>query len=99
MEHDALAGSGPAGERRLTDQELMFVGRALDGELLALKKNHHYADEMTDENARQLMREHADIHHRRINMLLALLEAPGDITKHAKLLLQSGEGVRRRADD
>ena len=99
MDHDALTGSGQAGERRLTEQELTFIGRALDGELLILKKNYEYAEEMTDENARQLMREHADIHHRRVNLLLALLDAPGDITKHAKLLLQSGEGVRRRADD
>lgn len=96
MQHDAHSGSG---EGRLTEQELAFINRALDGELLALKKSNHYAQELADENARQLMREHADIHQRRVEMLLALLDAPGDITKHAKLLLQSGEGVRRRADD
>lgn len=96
MQHDAHSGSG---EGRLTEQELAFINRALDGELLALKKNKHYAQELAEENARQLMREHADIHQRRVEMLLALLDAPGDITKHAKLLLQSGEGVRRRADD
>jgi len=89
MEHDT--------EQRLTDQELTFVQHALDGELMALKKAHHYAAEMEDENARQLMLEHADIHHRRVDMLLALLDAPGDITKHAKLLLQSGGGGDHRA--
>ncbi|MBP2019053.1 hypothetical protein J2Z79_002469 [Symbiobacterium terraclitae] len=82
MEHDS--------EHRLTDQELMFVQHALDAELTALKKAHHYAAEMEDDNARQLMLEHADIHHRRVDLLLGLLDAPGDITKHAKLLLQSG---------
>ena len=80
MQHDAHSGSGAG---RLTEQELAFINRALDGELLALKKNNHYAQELADENARQLMREHADIHQRRVEMLLALLDAPGDITKHA----------------
>nr|PZN73395.1 MAG: hypothetical protein DIU55_03465 [Bacillota bacterium] len=99
MDHDGPAGAGPGGGRRLTEQELYFISRALDGELLALQKNGHYAAEMTDENARRLMREHADIHHRRIRLLLALLDAPGDINTHAKLLLQTGEGVEARADD
>ena len=40
MQHDAHSGSG---EGRLTEQELAFINRALDGELLALKKNNHYA--------------------------------------------------------
>jgi len=84
-----------AEENRLTEQELTFVRHALDAEFLALKKAHHYAAEMEDPDARRLMHEHADIHHRRIDMLLALLDAPGDITKHAKLLLQSGGGYHR----
>ena len=91
MDHDS--------EHRLTEQELAFVQHALDGELMALKKAHHYAAEMEDDDARQLMHEHADIHHRRLDLLLALLDAPGDITKHAKLLLQSGGGGYHRAHD
>ena len=98
MEYDPNAHGSLAGEHRLTEQELSFVRHGLDAEMLALKKAHHYAREMQDENARQLLQEHADIHHRRIDMMLALLDSPGDITKHAKLLLQNEGGGYRRAD-
>lgn len=99
MEYEPDANGGLAGEHRLTEQELTFVQHALDGEILALKKVQHYAAEMEDDNARQLLREHADIHHRRVDLLLGLLDAPGDITKHAKLLLQSGGRGYHRAHD
>jgi hypothetical protein len=75
-------------EHRLTEMELAYVKHALDGEVLGLKKCLHYAQEVGDDQARHLFREHADIHHRRIDMMLALLDAPGDITKQAKMLLQ-----------
>lgn len=91
--------TGLSGEHRLTEQELLYLHHALDGEMLGLKKCLHYAQEVGDENARQLLKEHADIHHRRVDMMLALLDSPGDITKQAKLLLQSGreEGGYRHA--
>jgi hypothetical protein len=76
------------GENRLTEMELLSVKHALDSEVLGLKKCLHYAQEVGDEQARHLFREHADIHHRRIDMMLTLLDAPGDITKHAKMLMQ-----------
>ncbi len=99
MEQDGRRAPGRDGGGRLTEQELYFVTRALDAELLALQKNDYYAEEMADENARRLMQEHADIHHRRVRLLLGLLDAPDDITTHAKLLLQSGEGVQAGAHD
>lgn len=86
-----------SGEHRLTEPELMYIRHALDAESLALKKSLHYAREVGDENARKLLRENADIHHRRVDMMLALLDAPGDITKHAKLLLQNEGGDYRHA--
>lgn len=94
MEHNPRELASLGGEHRLTEQELLCVQHGLDAEVLALKKCLHYAQEVGDENARQLLREHADIHHRRIDMMLALLDAPGDadITKQAKLILQSRGG-------
>lgn len=89
MEHSARERAALGGEHRLTEAELLAVRHALDSEVLGLKKCLHYAQEVGDDNARQLFREHADIHHRRVDMMLALLDAPGDITKQAKLLLQS----------
>jgi hypothetical protein len=94
MEHNPREMASLSGEHRLTEQELLCIQHALDAEVLGLKKCLHYAQEAGDENARQLFREHADIHHRRIDMMLALLDAPGDadITKQAKLLLQGARG-------
>jgi hypothetical protein len=89
MEHSSREMASLGGEHRLTDMELAFVHHALDAEVLGLKKCLHYAQEEGDEQAQHLFREHADIHHRRIDMMLALLDAPGDITKHAKMLLQN----------
>lgn len=89
MEHSAHELSSLSGEHRLTEMELGCLKHALDAEVLGLKKCLHYAEDVRDESARQLLREHADIHHRRIDMMLALLDAPGDITKQAKLLLQT----------
>lgn len=91
MDHDNRELQSRQADNRLTEMELGFVQHALDAEVLGLKKCLHYSQEVGDENARQLMREHADIHHRRIDMMLALLDAPGDITKQAKLLLQTGQ--------
>lgn len=93
MEHSRRELASLDGENRLTEAELLGVKHALDAEVLGLKKCLHYSNEVTDENARHLLREHADIHHRRIDMMLALLDAPGDITKQAKLLLQT-EGMQ-----
>lgn len=98
MEFDSQANGNLEGEHRLTIQELSFIRHALDAEMLSLKKARHFAEEMQDENARRLMNEQADIHHRHIDMMLSLLDSPGDITKHAKLLLQQEEGGHRRAD-
>lgn len=89
MEHSNRELSNLQMEHRLTETELLMVQHALDAEVLGLKKCLHYSQEVGDENARHLLREHADIHHRRIDMMLALLDAPGDITKQAKLLLQT----------
>ncbi len=97
MEHNRRELASLDGEHRLTEQELLCVRHALDAEVLALKKSLHYAQEVADEQARQLFREHADIHHRRVDMMLALLDAPGDITKQAKLLLQNSGGGYRHA--
>jgi len=80
------------GEQRLTEQELLCIQQLLDAETLALKKTLQYADEAEDEDARDLFHELADIHHRRVDMMLALLDAKGDITQHAKQLLQSEGG-------
>lgn len=98
MEYKSQANGNLAGEHRLTTQELSFVQHALDAEMLSLTKAQHYANEMQDENARQLLKEQADIHHRHVDLMLSLLDAPGDITKHAKLLLQHEGGGYRRAD-
>lgn len=81
--------SGYSGEHRLTEMELLMVQHALDLEVGGLKKCLHYAEETADENAVDLFHKLADTHHRRIEMMLTLLDAPGDITKHAKQLLQS----------
>lgn len=93
MEHSKREMASLGGEHRLTEHELLCVKHALDAEVLSLKKCLHYSNEVNDEQARHLFREHADIHHRRIDMMLALLDAPGDITKQAKLLLQT-EGMQ-----
>lgn len=92
MEHNPRELASLDGEHRLTEQEMVYLHHALDAEVLGLKKCLHYAQEVGDEDARQLLREHSDIHHRRIDMMLALLDAPGDITKQAKLLLQNAGG-------
>lgn len=89
METNARDTTGRGAENRITEMELSHVRHALDAEVLSLKKCLHYAQEVGDDNARQLFREHADIHHRRIDMMLALLDEPEDITRQAKLLLQS----------
>lgn len=89
MEHTRREMASLEGEHRLTEMELACMQHALDAEILGLKKCLHYAQEVSDENARNLLREHADIHHRRIDMMLALMDAPGDITKQAKLMLQT----------
>lgn len=89
MEHNARELANLGQEHRLTEAELMYVRHAMDAEVLGLKKCLHYAQEVGDGDARHLLEEHADIHHRRIDMMLALLDSPGDITKHAKMLLQN----------
>lgn len=89
MEHSKREMASLDGEHRLTEQELLCVKHALDAEVLGLKKCLHYSDEINDEQARQLFHELADIHHRRMDMMLVLLDAPGDVTKQAKLLLQT----------
>lgn len=91
MEHSEREMAALGGEHRLTEAELLKLRHALDSEMLGLKKAMHYEDEIADENAKHLLRELADIHHRRFDMLISLLDSPGDITKHAKLLLQTGE--------
>ncbi|MGE5673098.1 MAG: hypothetical protein ACM3XM_04340 [Mycobacterium leprae] len=97
MDRDNQNRAGLQGEHRLTEVELHYLREAMDAEVLHLKKCLHYAQEVQDENARSLFTEHADIHHRRVDMMLALLDSTGDITKHAKLLLQSAgtEGGER----
>ncbi|HEY3367094.1 MAG TPA: hypothetical protein VGK74_18730 [Symbiobacteriaceae bacterium] len=89
MEHSERELAALGGEHRLTESELINLRHALDSEILGLKKCLHYAQEVGDDQARRLFREHADIHHRRVDMMLALLDAPGDITKQAKYLLQT----------
>jgi hypothetical protein len=91
MEHSARETASLGMEHRLTNMELTSLQHALNAEVLGLKKCLHYAGEVEDEQARHLFEEHADIHHRRIDMMLALLDHPGDgdITKQAKLLLQT----------
>jgi hypothetical protein len=89
MDHDNRQLQSRDADNRLTEMELLLVTHALDAEVLGLKKCLHYSQEVGDENARHLLREHADIHHRRIDMMCALLDAPGDITTQAKLLLQT----------
>lgn len=91
MEHSARETNNLRMEHRLTEQELLCVRHALDAEVLGLKKCLHYGQEVQDKQAQELFRELADRHHRRVDMMLALLDAPGDtdITKHAKLLLQT----------
>ncbi len=89
MEHSRREIASLGGENRLTEAELLCVRHALEAEVLGLKKCLHYAGEVNDDQARDLLREHGDIHHRRIDMMLALLDAPGDVTKQAKLLLQT----------
>lgn len=91
MEHSSRELAALDGEHRLTEMELLCVNHALQAEMLGLKKCLHYADECGDEQARHLFEEHADIHHRRIDMMLDLLGAEGDVTKAAKLLLQTGQ--------
>ncbi len=91
MHHTAKEMAALGGENRLTEAELEWVRHALDAELLGVKKALHYAEEIENENARRLMQEQADIHHRRVDMLLELLAAPGDVTKQAKRLLQSAQ--------
>lgn len=92
MEHNPRELASLGGEDRLTESELLYIRHGLDAEVLALKKCLHYAEETGDEDARQLFKEHADIHHRRFDLMLALLDSPGSITKHAKMLLQTGRG-------
>jgi|GEM_PF-1525974 len=91
MEHSAREVAALGGEHRLTEAELLAVRHGLDSEVLGLKKCLHYAQEVGDGQARELFREFADHHHRRIDMMLALLDAPGDITKQAKLVLQNAQ--------
>lgn len=99
MEHSAREMANLGGEHRLAEAELLYVRHAMDLELMGLKKCLHYVEEVTDGQARALLLEHADIHHRRVDMLLALLDSPGDITKQAKLLLQTAslQGGERHA--
>jgi len=91
VEQTAREMNGPGAEHGLTEAELLAVQHALDSEILGLKKCLHYANEVGDEQAKNLLREHADIHHRRVDMMLALLDAPGDVTKQAKLVLQTAQ--------
>jgi hypothetical protein len=91
MEHSSRELASLEGENRLTETELLCINHALQAEMLGLKKCLHYAQESGDEQAQHLLNEHADIHHRRIDMMLELLAAEGDITKAAKLLLQTGQ--------
>lgn len=90
VEHSSRELAALEGEHRLTEPELLYVRHALDSEVIGLKKCLHYITETDDHDARELLKELGDIHHRRIDMMLTLLDAPGDITKHAKLLLQLG---------
>ena len=93
MDHDNRQLQSRDRVQRLTEMELLMVQHALDAEVLGLKKCLHYSQEVADDNARHLLREQADIHHRRVDMMLALLDAPGDISTQAKLLLQT-EGMQ-----
>lgn len=88
MEHAAHELVSRKGEQGLTEMELAGVQHALDSEVLGLKKCLTYAAESGDDQVQRLFTEMADIHHRRIDMMLTLLEGEGDVTKRAKLLLQ-----------
>lgn len=90
MEHSAQELAGRGRERRLTGAELWHLRHALDAEILGVKKAQQYIEDIEDDEARDLLREHVGIHHRRIDLMLALLDAPADVTKQAKLLLQTG---------
>lgn len=73
---------------RLTIPELHKCQDMMDIEALMIKKCRHYAQETTDENARKLMEDHANVHERHYQMLLALVEAdPSDATKSAKQVM------------
>jgi len=88
MEHAAQEAVSRKGEPRLTEMELAHIQHALDSEVLGLKKCLTYAEDSSDDQVRSLLTEMADTHHRRIEMMLTLLEGEGDVTKRAKLLLQ-----------
>lgn len=75
---------------RLTLKELQTCQDQMDLEALAVKKCRHYASEATDDNARTLFEDQANVHERHYAMLLNLLEGnPADITKAAKLVLDT----------
>jgi hypothetical protein len=91
MHQTTQPSSSPGRDPRLTEDELTCMNHLLGAEMIGLKKCLHYAKEVQDHEARDLFRELADIHHRRIDLMLALLDAPpgADITTQAKLLLQT----------
>ncbi|HEY8346112.1 MAG TPA: hypothetical protein VIL07_02405 [Symbiobacteriaceae bacterium] len=91
MHHTPQQAAGGKSEGRLTEKEFSYLQHLLEGELLGLKKCLTYAEQSEDDEVRTLLREQADIHHRRIDMMIALLEGDGDITHRAKQLLQ-GQG-------
>jgi hypothetical protein len=75
---------------RLTWPELQKCQDMMDLEALLVKKCRAYAEQTTDENARKLCEDQANVHERHYNMLLALVEGnSNDITKSAKLIMDT----------
>jgi hypothetical protein len=91
MEHSARELASLEMEDRFTEMELLSLKHALDIEVLGLRKCKHYAAETEDGQAKELLERNSAIHHRRIDMMLLLLDAPGSVTKQAKNLLQTAE--------
>jgi hypothetical protein len=72
----------------LTEKELFLLTDGLGSEAAAIKKLKHYQRELKDENAKSLLAEMIDRHHRRFDIMLSVLQYKDDVTRTAKLLLQ-----------
>jgi rubrerythrin len=72
----------------LTEKELFLLTDALGLEAAAIKKYQHFQAELQDEQAKELLAEFIDRHHRRFDIMLSLLQYQEDVSRTAKLLLQ-----------
>lgn len=81
IEQDHITGD-------LTEKELFLLTDALGLEAAAIKKYQHYQTELKDEQAKKLLGEFIDRHHRRFDIMLSILQYQEDVSRTAKLLLQ-----------